>query len=226
MSPGRDPQTGKFVSGGSGRPSSDFDRYETFSGSLSVQIPAADNAGGQTLEQWSGSDGHVIDFDGELDNDEIFRLQSLEVTVSLALPVTATTEGAAVVGYVIGSDPVDPLPLASRTTALAPLSGATDREVGVLDISQAQSDDDDVMMSGALYAENSALDTVNALAMGGQVANQERSWSPWTEFDKTVDFDESDEIAVTGELTTNNVSDHNVIFTTFVTAHGWVDEWD
>lgn len=226
MSPHRDPETGKFVAGSGDRPSSHFDRWATASGSLSVQIPAADNAGGSNQEQWTGSNGIVIDFENELDNDELFRVQSVEMTVSLALPTTATTEGAAVVGYILGSDPVDPQALATRTTALTPLGNGTDAEQGVLDISNAQSDDGNIMLSGALYAENSALDTVNALAHGADYANQERSWSPWQDFGRTIDFDESDEVAITGELGSNNVSDHQVIFTAFVTVHGWVDDFD
>lgn len=228
MSPWRDPETGKFRSdseGGGRRPSPDFDRWETFSGSIAVQIPAADNAGGTTVEQWTGDSGHLIDFDGELDNDELFRLQSVELTTSLALPTTATAEGSAVVGYVVASDPADPIPLTTRTTALGPLS-AVDAEEGVLDIAQAQLDDDDVLLTGAQYAEASLMDTVNGVGAGANYANDSRSWSPWSEFGRTIDFDESDELAVTGELETRNVSDHQAIFTAFVTVHGWVDEFD
>lgn len=220
--PRRDPQTGKFVSGN--RPSG-YDRRETLSGSIVVNIPAADNAGGSTIQQWTGSNGIVIDFDNELHSDEVFHLQSMEYSGSLALPTTATAESSAVVGYVIGSDMVNPQPFLTRTTSLSSLS-AVDNEEGVADIAVGQSDDDSILLAGALYAEASIADSVNGLAGGADYENESRTFRPWRDLGTTVAFDQDDELAVTGELSSRNVSDHQVVYQAVITVHGWVEELD
>lgn len=219
----RDPQTGQFVSEG---PGSGFDRWANYQGTIAVNVPAADLSGGQESLQFDTADAQLFDFTDVLDNDEVFVLQVLHMTADLRMGTTATAEAATHVGYIITEDHQDASPLTTRTTHIAGPLPQTDFTQGIVDGAIAQEDNDDIFLTGGLYAENSHSDTTNAVAAGAAPAHVERTYAPGPMQGREVAFDADDELFCLGELNIDNVSDHAVQFTVFVDLHGYVEELD
>lgn len=211
MSPWRDPHTGKFRSGD--RPDN-FD-HESIAASITVTLPAADLGGGTLTEEVDGEQGELIDFTEPLNRDEIFELHSLQVSTTLSMPTTATAEGSAELAYQVVTDFAGPGP-AGRPSFYG---GPVEQEDGIADVNTFQDHEDDYLARGRLVASPSHSDTVNALAGGADNAN-ENYIVPVHD----LRLDENDELTVPMALAVNNVSDHAVVATVDVVAHGWIDD--
>lgn len=206
----RDPRTGQFVSGDGGG------MGDVFSARLSTTIPAADLAGGQQgKEGVTGEEAILVDFTPYLDSDEVFECREVNLGATLSLPTTATTEGSAYVDFALRSDFGEVVP--GRPTHYG--AGA-DREDGVADINHGQSEDDAIMALGHLYAENSVVDTVNALGAGSD-HSQDRQY---VQMDKA--FDQDDEVVIPHYINVDNISDHALVVGFDVRLVGEISELD
>lgn len=218
MSPRRDPETGKFVAGGG---SVSWRKTDRIAGALNVEVPAADNAGGTEVDEVSGEEAIVVDFDDHVDNDEMFRLDLLQLSIWLGLPTTASAESSAYVGYQLGSDLLNASPTYTTPTHW---SGGVAQEQGGADVNSADEDADDVLHIGTLYGEAGHSDTVNALA-GGAAPDRERTTLAFRdEYGASPLFDSDDELVMPMEIESNNVSDHGVQVGVKLLCHGRLDE--
>lgn len=125
----RDPRTGKFVSGGSGRDWADLTRV---GGVINMTIPAADLAGGVRTEPVNGEEAELIDFTPMLENDEVFETVAATVSASLILPTSATAEGNAMLSFELGAESGTPGELMNQDPTF--YGGVETASDGVVDI--------------------------------------------------------------------------------------------
>lgn len=215
----RDPQTGKFVSSGGGGSSVPWSKQKRLAGSIHITIPAADLAGGTEEVDTIGDATEIIDFTDQLENDEIYRLHSMDVTSVLALPTSATAEGNAWWNFVVGPESDTPVMQSSPSFYI----GSPVVEDGIADITGVTREAGGVMYNGMLYAEAGLLDTVNGAGAGAAPANMEETvhFGP----DGPV-FDRDDELYAPSEINVDDVSDHAVVASVGVLLHGHVEELD
>lgn len=213
--PRRDPNTGKFVSGS--RP--DFDRFTSVRATLDATIPAADLAGGTGTNKVEGEESQLIDFNNELDADELFIPWQFHFVVSHQLPTTATAESSSQLDWVFMTDLDDLRPNAGSVFyGAGPIV-----EDGISDIRAAESFDASILWGGKMGAEAGHSDTVNGLAGGANHGYDSMTLdalamgSPWS-------FDEDDELAVPHDVQFDNISDHAVQTAFTVVAHGGIVE--
>lgn len=223
MAPYRDPESGKFVS------SAEYNRRTTVAGSMVTAIPAADNAGGFTNEFVTTEASEVIDMGQSLDSNEVFDVFSWGISAAFSLPTTSTAEGSGQASFVVSID--DGFDRLVRTGSYLGINGTPPNreaggEGGIIDIVQEDIETDgSLVYSAVLAAEASHSDSVNGLAGGGAVANENLVLTA-RDLGRTVSLDEDDEVYVPHELETRNVSDHDVELQLSITAHGGVRDVD
>lgn len=212
--PRRDPKTGKFVSGSGG----EYPRDRIF-GSIASTVPAADLAGGTTDANVFGEDSEVIDFSEYLDSDEVFEIAAVTVTATLAMPTTATAEGAAQLNWSVASD-------LGKGRVIAPThyGGNTMRESETADIRQAQWDDDTVITQGTMTATAGFGDSVNGLGAGSFDGYERERIAFWDEYGSGPIYDADDELSVPHTMYIDNVSDHAVVAEIVVFLEGEVHD--
>lgn len=213
----RDPQTGKFVSGGSGHSWSQQTRY---SGHIHTTIPAADLAGGALEQDLVGAEAELLDFSDKLENDEVYRIHQMDVAALLAMPTTATAESSCLLNYAITPD--SDIEIIHRSPTHYPGALVTD-ERGIIDVSAYDREAGGMLFNGLLYAEASASDSVNGTGLGAAPAIERETvhFGP----DGPV-FDRDDELYGPFEINIENVSDHAVVTSLGVLFHGHVEELD
>lgn len=212
----RDPETGKFVSSGDG---DDWIDTTRIAASLHSAIPAADLGGNKVTAGVDGEEAEIADFTDILDNDEIFRLRSLQVTGTFAMPTTATAESAGQVTWELTSDSTGmPFDIGSPY-----FNNQIEQEEGIVDINSHSDEASSALAVGQMRAEASFLDTVNALGGGGINGSDRR----------TIDFgregpayDRDDELNLVHEFDVNGVSDHAVTASWHTLLHGVIEELD
>lgn len=214
MSPRRDPETGKFVSGGEMRSlRADMD---AITGAVAFVIPAADLAG-ETSASIDGEDAEIIDFTGVLDDDELFKIEMLSLSLSMGLPTTSSAEGFGAAAWQLRTDfgEVPPSATADKFTG----TGTAD-STGIVDVAQAQSEESDIIDSGVLYAEASFADALNTLGGGSDVANEHRYLKVGADLGAVLTVDEDDELSIPTSFRTDNVNDHRISFGATLTVYG------
>lgn len=207
----RDPNTGKFVSGSSdGRP-------QTFSGTVTATVPAADLSGGTVAQDMDGTGTIAVNMSDFLDSDEVFDLAVLDVASTLSLPTTATAESSAQVEFNVTPD------VGERTGDSTPsfYGGPVEEEEGFADLN-SNHDDSLVFYRGRLASGASVADTVNGLGAGAAPGNEHDSVNFRTDVGWTPGLDEQDEVAVPFELMADNISDHAIVFTADLLLMGTV----
>lgn len=210
----RDPDTGKFVSGGSARDlRADMD---TVTGAITYRIPAADNAGGVTEQEVDGEAAELIDFTGVLDDDETFRIRLMSLTVDLSLPTTATAEGYGAAAWQLRTDFGNAAPSRNGIG----FNNAPNREDGIADIVVGQMEESDIIDAGILTASPSHSDTVTAVAAGADFAHEHRYLRPAVDLGSVLTVDEDDELSLPTRLKTENVSDHQIVFGATLVCYG------
>lgn len=202
--PRRDPSTGKFVSGG------DLDWSDTtvVTGSLASTIPAADLAGGQTQAEVMGENSQIVNLNNELDHDETFEVVWAYLSISLALPTTATAESYAALEWTLRTD------LGRNFIAGNPgWGGSATKTAGIVDIEVHEGErynDASIVAGGRLRAENSHSDSVNGLAAGADSDREDVKLPFFTEMGGGPSLDQDDEMSVPHQFTVDNASDHSV----------------
>lgn len=215
--PLRDPETGKFVAGGGSHGRDLRADMDAVTGAIKYTIPAADNAGGITVQAVDGEEAELIDFTGVLDDDETFRIEAISLSLSLGLPTTATAEGFGSAGWQLRTDFGNDIPagIAGQFNNTGP-----DREEGIIDVVQAQREESDIIEAGVLYAQPSFNDTVTGTGGGGHTANQHRYFTPGSDLGAVLTVDEDDELVLPTRLRTENVSDHRISFGAVAVCYG------
>lgn len=223
----RDPQTGKFVSDDDATSWSDI---KTMEGSLGVSIPAAELGGGTNSENITGDDAVVIDFDNALDNDEVYEVRRMQVTIAGSLPTTATAEGSGYLACGVSRD-------GNRAEAVqqtAPFyGGPTDYQVtdaaSTVDVNGTKGlrpDDNETLWAGKVYLANSMNDTANSVAGGADNAEMNEQVAFHDELGAGPVFDANDELYTILELGYDNISDHAVVGHVGVVTQGVVHQLD
>lgn len=198
--PRRDPQTGKFLSGGV----DSWADIRTVSGAMNSTIPAADLAGGTGNAVVNGENSEIVDFSNLLDNDEIFEVLAGQFVATLSMPTTATAESAARLNWVLRGD------LGEGAGEHPGHYGfGAEREDGIVDIRSQQYWDADRLAVGHLTATNSVVDTVNALGAGGD-DGFDRVDLEFGHLGAGPQFDSDDEVGVPHTVYFDNISDHAV----------------
>lgn len=206
--PRRDPKTGKFVSSDGCVTRNDAD---TVMADFVSVIPAADLSGGTTTPsdgRVEGEDAEIVNFSNLLDSDEVFEIYRLTLMTSLSLPTTASAEGSAQADYTLTDDLTDFVGTTGSFYGAGP-----EIQTGIVDIRANQFDDDDWLVNGRLWASPSHSDSAAGLAAGSDAMSQLHEVGYLSEYGGGPRFDEDDEIAITHEITVDNVSDHAVQFT-------------
>lgn len=216
----RDPQTGKFVSGGG-----DHSWAETnqITGAISYTIPAADLSGGTGTTGSTEHHSELVDFTHILDNDEVFLLDAMMVVASFYLPTTATAEGSGAFSYAIG-------PESGAVGSVLHTSpfylGSADKSDGIVDINQEMKEGENVLHVGQLHGEASLADTTNSLAGGAEYENEREFISFRKDIGAQPAFDADDELYCPMEFSYDNISDHAIGATVKVLLNGRVEELD
>lgn len=209
----QDPETGLFKSGSS---NSDLPRRDVVSSSINFGFAAADLTSGVDGQGIDGSDANVIDFDEELDNDEIFALHRLEAVMQIVPQKTATAEHVYRWEYAVRD----------ADDYIASTSEPVTDEAGIASVRRDQTTDDDVHFAGTLAGSGDIVDTVNAL--GGGADQQHRTHV--IEYAglglRYPVYDQDDELAVPSFVAVNGSADQGVDFNATVTAIGAVHELD
>lgn len=213
----RDPETGKFVSDGDGPSWRDTTRL---SGIVNYTVPAADLGGGNNRTMVAGDESEIMDFTPFLENDEVFRMRSLEVAVSVGLPTTATQESSALISYQIGPDS-DSNQMMNQSPTF--YGGGLHEEDYIVDINSSSREVGGTLHIGQAYVEASHSDTVNALGGGGDAENQHHQLHFG---DAGPVYDRDDELYCPTELHYDNISDHAIVASIWFLAHGEVEELD
>lgn len=212
----RDPQTGQYQSGS--RDSSG--RYATVTANIASSIPAADLAGGTDIQSVDGDEAQLIDFTTILDSDEVFLLDQLQGRAFLSAPTTATAEGTVLLEYSLSRDFEFP----NSGTSSAFWTGSAQREDGIADVNQTQTDNDMAIWISQMSATPSIADSVNGLA-GGSDMDREDIRQHW-HGDGRPAFDRDDELVAPHQWQVDNVSDHAVEWDLVVLAEGRIQELD
>lgn len=217
----RDPDTGKFVSGGSAK-AVQWNDVKTIHGVNHYNIPAADLSGGTYERSVDGSNSEIINFSGELANDEVFRALGLQYVATLGGPTTATAEGSMELSWMVSSKPEQ-----SSMRANSPFYGGNvNREQGTIDIVNGYQETTGTLVYGEMHAEPSAADSTNGLGLGADY-DRERGIISFVEmFGDGPAYDRDDELYAPAEFGIDNVSDHAVNATIGVLLHGTVEELD
>lgn len=218
----RDPDTGQFVSSGGGAKA--YHDATRIGGLLTAVIPAADLSGGTGDNQVSGDETEIVDFDGYLANDEVFRLQMARVSAVLSLPTTATAEGSGTLKYGIGGS--GDINAAIHNTDSF-YGSATVAEEGQVDIHQDNHQEmPSIWHLGTLYAENSAADSTNGLGVGGDSAHESELIPFGANLGDGPVYDRDDELYAPFEVATDNISDHAIRGQMQVLLWGHIEELD
>lgn len=220
--PRRDPQTGKFVSGGGGFGGS-VDRMTTISGGLSGLIPAADLAGGVTEVTVDGEDAEIVNLSKFLDSDETFEVAWAALDAYLGLPTTATAESSANLTYELRTD-LENMGKAGHAARSSHYGGSVTHESGIADMRKDEGEDSSLLYVGSAYAEPSHSDTTNGLAAGSDSYSDSVLLPIKAEMLRTVRLDEDDEVMVASRIGVDNISDHAVVWGFGLTMHGAVTE--
>lgn len=166
MSPRRDPETGKFVSG-TGLPGMDGLVKQT--GQFGAGIPAADLAGGNPeTHRYDSPEVGMEVAGGDLSRDQEAELVAVFVMDSLDLPGTATGETNAVLSREWNFDE-DPDIVSSASEQESNLGTQAS-----IDVTSTVAEDIDVLEFAQLQAQGQHSDSVNGLAAGGDVAEYRR----------------------------------------------------
>lgn len=216
----RDPQTGKFVSGGGEH---SWAETNQITGAISYSIPAADLSGGTGTTASTEHQSEIVDFTNMLDNDEVFLLDAMQVVATFYLPTTATAEGSGALSYAIG-------PESGAVGSVLHTSpfyhGSADRSDGTVDINQEMKEGENVLHVGQLNGEPSLADTTNGLAGGAAYAHDREFISFRKDIGAQPAFDADDELYCPIEFSYDNISDHAIGGTVKVLLHGRVEELD
>lgn len=215
----RDPQTGKFVSGG-GHGLNWHDRTQ-ISGHMHWSIPAADLGGGTLNANATGGPTEIVDFTPVLENDEVYRLSTLHVSAYLGFPTTATAESSGMVSFDINSDG-DPI----ASSGGNPFYEGANDEDGVIDIVHGSTESDSSIYYADLIGEASVGDTVNGVGSGSDYENM----TEWIAFDQMLGggpvYDRDDELYCPVDVRVDNAADHSISGGVSVMLYGHVEELD
>lgn len=212
----RDPETGQFVSSGEG---DDWVDTTRIAASLHSSIPAADLSGGKANAGVEGEAAEIADFTDVLENDEIFRLRSVQISATFAMPTSATAESSGEVTWAL-----------TRGSHAFPFfinspfyNGSVDIEDGIADVTSASDEESAALAIGQLRSEPSFLDTVNGAGGGGINGADHRT----VQFGKAGPaFDRDDELRLVHEFDVDGVSDHAVDASWHTLLHGVIEELD
>lgn len=203
--PRRDPNTGKFVSGGS----VDWDDMDVVTGSLASTIPAADLDGTKSNIATNGEATELVDFSSVLSRGEVFEIHRFELVATLTGPTTATAEGDIQLEWAVVSD-LDAGEVGVGNPFYVSGGGGprtVSRSDGVVDLYNFQSEEDAVLSMGRLTCAPSMRDTATGTAGGAAEG-----------FDRVIRyfggagprFDEDDEIGAPHTYSVNGIDDHSV----------------
>lgn len=206
--PQRDPQTGKFVSGGSGK-------VRRVQGRLQSVIPAADLAGGSTTAKVTGEEAEIVDFSTVLESDEMFHLDALTFAATLAMPTTATAESSGRLAYSVDRDSAGGLEFLDDPF----YNGQVHSQEGIVDLTSSSGESTETIHVGELRVEASIADTVNALAAGADIDRERQVLYPQAQA-----FDRDDELYIPHDINVDNVSDHAVAASWILLLEGRVRE--
>lgn len=214
--PRRDPETGQFLS--SGGYSDRWMDTSRIHGRIRSNIPAADLSGA-IRQRVDGAEAEIMEFSDILDNDEIFRLRSLQISAILALPTSSTAEGNAQLAWGLGTNPDSSVTMMGNPF----YTGTVHLEEGVADIASGSLEQSEHIAVGTLQAEASGLDTVNGAGFGGDIDRDRRQLhlpggGPA--------FDRDDELILPHIFDVDGVNDHSVDFSFNLLAHGVIEELD
>lgn len=206
--PRRDPQTGKFVSGGDSGVS--YDELETAIGAVDLEIPAADLSGGQTTERFDGAEIELMDF-GDLINrhDQSIEIVEAVFDAELTAHTTQTAESFVGVGFSVREEPERDA--WSRDPVF--FSGAqfeTGDDAGIVDGRALSARYAGTIWGALLQATGNIGDSTNGLGAGSDFARESERVQFVPRYDRGPVYDESDDWYVSGEFFVDNASDHAV----------------
>lgn len=203
--PRRDPETGKFVQGGS----DDFDRFEEAYSTQNMTVAAADLSGG-TGEQWGE--------DTSFENVDIYGVHEILDRDELGVLVWAEHYLAAYAKSTMTAD--------STVRAAVQISTSPDRESGVAegtgpegsDISETTGDFP-IQLDPAFAVDNNTIgrglhsvgfgpgsDGASGVGVGGSVQADWWEGNPWA----NPVFDDRSTIFMNGVIEQNNISDGSI----------------
>lgn len=213
----RDPETGQFRRASDVGHHKHVDEREVFSGVLQTNIPPADLTTGNDQVSVTGDEAEIIDFTEYLDSDEVFVAHRVELNVAVRPQRTATAEHAIRADY----------QLRSGDSALDPdRAGSGTQETGIADVTQDDSDDDDVIFSGGFQGSGDFADSSTSLAAGAD-QSQIQHVINYPAIDLPgPGFDGDDEVYIPHALDILGSDDQGaeVFFATVM--HGQTYDWD
>lgn len=213
----RDPETGQFRRASDVSHHKHVDEREAFSGVLQTNIPAADLTTGNDQVTVDGDEAEIIDFTDLIESDEVFVAHRVELNVAVRPQRTATAEHAIRMDY----------QLRSGDSGLDPdRAGSGTQEIGIADVTQDQSDDDDVIFNGGLQGSGDFADSSAGVGAGGDQRHVQHVID-YPPLDLPgPGFDGDDELYVPHALDILGSDDQGAEVFFAATMHGQTYEWE
>lgn len=217
MAPRRDPNTGKFVAGG------DYDWHDLhqLGGQVLYRIPAADLSG-TTL---TNAEAELLDFSGFIDNDEVFEMVSLQVSIVASTSTTASGEGHVAMDYAISRDN-DHLQQQGFGKDPVWAGAAPDEEQNIVDIRNRSQHHDEILYTGRAAVDNGESDDVNGNGRGGFFMDDRHVIDFRHLYGEGPTFDTDDEIYFPAEFYADAVANFGINLEANVSARGIIHELD
>lgn len=216
MTPRRDPETGKFVSGDAA-PQVSWPDIKMLAGGITAEIPAAQLAGEASSHNIFDQDAEAMTLTDVLDNNEVYQILAMRYHAAIDLPTTATAESHGALAWGIGTASDGP-----RSSSLSPGNfggpsrlqhtegGFTSDINSVPSDSSSSPDDPGHWIEGYIPASSSVGDSTNGLGAGGD-SGQEYGTIPFAAMLGDGPFlDRDDEVIAPMEIMFNNISDHAI----------------